>query len=198
MPKGVIDLTILSSPPKEAQPSTQFDLSLQVAIDTAEPHRLRQALMQICTGSKDATQLAQDILLVPVNRKKPAAEDKDGDKDDEDDEDDTDESESESSSDEQAAAAELAVNKLHGLKRMRPRIIRETAPITLDAEETEPDYDGDAWADHDENCHGTIDSEEMRQVYPEKFIYTCCDGDGTSEGCKTSRHVEKISKRMCY
>ncbi len=58
--------------------------------------------------------------------------------------------------------------------------------------DTEPDYD--MFVDHDEDCHGTIDSAEMREEFPENFKYTCCDQDGLSEGCKTGRHVE--SKAM--
>ena len=60
--------------------------------------------------------------------------------------------------------------------------------------------DDDAFADHDEDCHGPIDTPEMRDMYPECFIYTCCDQDGSSVGCKTGRHVESkaIYKRPRY
>ena len=57
------------------------------------------------------------------------------------------------------------------------------------SEEAEPD--DEAFADHDENCHGPIDSSENREAYPEYFIYTCCDQNMLSEGCKTGRHVEE-------
>lgn len=55
--------------------------------------------------------------------------------------------------------------------------------------ELEPDYE--MFVDHDENCHGTIDSSEMREEFPENFFYNCCDQDGLSKGCKTGRHVEE-------
>lgn len=55
--------------------------------------------------------------------------------------------------------------------------------------ELEPDYD--MFVDHDEDCHGTIDSAEMREDFPENFKYDCCDGDGLSKGCRTGRHVEE-------
>lgn len=56
---------------------------------------------------------------------------------------------------------------------------------------TEPD--DDMFVDHDEDCHGIIDSAEMREEFPESFVYTCCDQVGTSDGCHTGRHVEKAS-----
>lgn len=55
--------------------------------------------------------------------------------------------------------------------------------------ELEPDYE--MFVDHDEDCHGRIDSSDMREQFPENFMYTCCDEDGLSEGCKTGRHVEE-------
>lgn len=33
--------------------------------------------------------------------------------------------------------------------------------------EMEPDYEGDSWADHDEDCHGTINSNALRREYPD-------------------------------
>ena len=64
--------------------------------------------------------------------------------------------------------------------------------------ETEPDYD--MFVDHDEDCHGVIDSEEMREDFPENFKYTCCGQDGTSEGCRKGRHIEEkvMYKRARY
>ncbi|KXX77416.1 hypothetical protein MMYC01_206057 [Madurella mycetomatis] len=52
----------------------------------------------------------------------------------------------------------------------------------------EPDYDSEFWADHDENCHGVIDSDFCREEYPEGFIWSCCDKIGTEPGCRFSRH----------
>jgi hypothetical protein len=64
----------------------------------------------------------------------------------------------------------------------------------------EPDYESSFWADHDENCHGTIDTEDMREEYPEGFTWTCCDKLGTEEGCTLSRHqpMEGLSKRAKF
>ncbi|KLU90141.1 hypothetical protein MAPG_09107 [Magnaporthiopsis poae ATCC 64411] len=59
-----------------------------------------------------------------------------------------------------------------------------------------PDYDGDFWADHDEQCHGTIDSEWAREEFPEGFIWTCCEEVGAdAEGCQTGAHVPKSRKK---
>ncbi|KAF2145450.1 uncharacterized protein K452DRAFT_283800 [Aplosporella prunicola CBS 121167] len=50
-------------------------------------------------------------------------------------------------------------------------------------------YDGDDfWADHDEDCHGVIDTEEMRKMFPEGFMWDCCEVKGDEPGCKESRH----------
>lgn len=60
----------------------------------------------------------------------------------------------------------------------------------------EVDWDGDFWADHDERCHGTIDTPEMRKEYPEGFVWSCCDEPGDADGCKTSRHRPNRAKRV--
>lgn len=63
----------------------------------------------------------------------------------------------------------------------------------------EPDYEGDFWADHDENCHGTIDSDWARKEYPQGFIWTCCDELGDEdedEGCETGPHEPDLRKRV--
>ena len=54
--------------------------------------------------------------------------------------------------------------------------------------ELEVDDENDFWADHDEDCHGTIDTPEMREEYPEGFFWNCCDKPGTAEGCTRGRH----------
>ncbi|KAM6537641.1 hypothetical protein FALCPG4_003552 [Fusarium falciforme] len=54
--------------------------------------------------------------------------------------------------------------------------------------ELEVDYDGDFWADHDERCHGTIDTDEMREEFPDGFTWNCCDNTGSEKGCVTGRH----------
>ncbi|KAM0238129.1 hypothetical protein ACHAPO_004007 [Fusarium lateritium] len=54
--------------------------------------------------------------------------------------------------------------------------------------ELEADYDAHVWDDHDEDCHGTIDSEEMRKAHPEGFIWTCCNKGGLEAGCKLGKH----------
>ncbi|KAF2220970.1 hypothetical protein BDZ85DRAFT_283871 [Elsinoe ampelina] len=54
--------------------------------------------------------------------------------------------------------------------------------------ELEVDWDGDFWADHDEDCHGTIDTEDMREENPEGFKWDCCDEPGDAEGCQVGEH----------
>ena len=52
----------------------------------------------------------------------------------------------------------------------------------------EPDYESSQWDDHDENCHGRIDSDFCRSEYPEGFVWDCCNRAGTEDGCRMSRH----------
>ncbi|KAF2023583.1 hypothetical protein EK21DRAFT_80554 [Setomelanomma holmii] len=58
------------------------------------------------------------------------------------------------------------------------------------------DWDGDIWADHDELCHGTIDTIEMREKCPDGFVWDCCGKPGDALGCKTTRHRPNRAKRM--
>lgn len=60
----------------------------------------------------------------------------------------------------------------------------------------EVDDENDFWADHDEDCHGTIDTPEMREEYPEGFFWTCCDKLGTDEGCTRGRHRAAADTRV--
>ncbi|KAI4694380.1 hypothetical protein J4E81_006597 [Alternaria sp. BMP 2799] len=55
--------------------------------------------------------------------------------------------------------------------------------------------DEDFWTDHDEDCHGEIDTEEMREEYPEGFVWSCCKGYGDAKGCRTDPHEPRSAKR---
>ncbi|KAI6093631.1 hypothetical protein F4821DRAFT_2812 [Hypoxylon rubiginosum] len=62
----------------------------------------------------------------------------------------------------------------------------------------EVDYDNDFWADHDENCHGTIDTPEMREENPEGFEWDCCGKGGDTNGCKRGPHKATGAERGRY
>ncbi|RBR23563.1 uncharacterized protein FIESC28_03745 [Fusarium coffeatum] len=55
--------------------------------------------------------------------------------------------------------------------------------------ELEVDDEGDFWADHDENCHGEIDTDDMREECPDGFIWDCCNELGGSKGCTAGKHM---------
>jgi len=57
----------------------------------------------------------------------------------------------------------------------------------------EADYE--MFEDHDEECHGAIDSREMQDEFPENYIWSCCDGTGDTEGCTMGMHVEKGGRK---
>ncbi|KAF5023118.1 hypothetical protein F66182_4813 [Fusarium sp. NRRL 66182] len=50
------------------------------------------------------------------------------------------------------------------------------------------DDSNDFWADHDENCHGEIDTPEMREEMPDGFAWSCCGKLGGSKGCTKGKH----------
>lgn len=57
----------------------------------------------------------------------------------------------------------------------------------------ERDWDSPTWDEWDEDCHGIIDCKRNRKLYPQGFIWTCCDkkGSGQRDGCKIGRHKEE-------
>lgn len=60
----------------------------------------------------------------------------------------------------------------------------------------EVDDESDFWADHDEDCHGLIDTDEMRKDFPGGFRWDCCDAAGDAEeGCSYDRHEAFPAKR---
>ncbi|GAP87379.1 hypothetical protein SAMD00023353_2700310 [Rosellinia necatrix] len=62
----------------------------------------------------------------------------------------------------------------------------------------EEDSDSDVWADHDENCHGPIDTVENRMDFPEGFIWSCCQKLGHRRGCTKGRHSVASGQRGKY
>ncbi|CAF3584720.1 hypothetical protein FGSG_00785 [Fusarium graminearum PH-1] len=52
----------------------------------------------------------------------------------------------------------------------------------------EVDDSEDFWADHDENCHGEIDTPEMREEVPDGFRWSCCSKLGGTGGCTKGKH----------
>jgi len=41
--------------------------------------------------------------------------------------------------------------------------------------------------DHDEDCHGPMDTPVNRRDFPEGFTWSCCSEDGTDPGCEIGR-----------
>lgn len=74
-----------------------------------------------------------------------------------------------------------------------PHDIVRTCFLVLLAGELE--VNEEEFADHDENCHGPMDTPENRRDFPEGFTWTCCEADGASLGCEVSQHVSRNKKR---
>lgn len=53
----------------------------------------------------------------------------------------------------------------------------------------EVDYTAEIWDDHDENCHGPMDTDENISEWPEAFLWSCCKTSAIDDGCKTGRHI---------
>jgi hypothetical protein len=94
-----------------------------------------------------------------------------------------------------------ALGSAHGCKKGPGDGIDEmyaTSPEPeLDEEDThhpgelEVDYEGDVWADHDERCHGPIDTKTNRRENPDGFVWSCCGAQGTfAEGCSDTKDDE--------
>ncbi|PPQ76526.1 hypothetical protein CVT26_013361 [Gymnopilus dilepis] len=53
----------------------------------------------------------------------------------------------------------------------------------------------DGFEDWDEDVHGPMDTLENRRDYPDEFRWTCCDDDGTAEGCVRSQHKPAVARK---
>lgn len=54
------------------------------------------------------------------------------------------------------------------------------------------DWDGDFWADHDEDCHGRIDDLIDDPDMEGGFMWDCCEGELASEGCTEMEHSTDV------
>ncbi|KAI0360093.1 hypothetical protein OH77DRAFT_1419483 [Trametes cingulata] len=52
----------------------------------------------------------------------------------------------------------------------------------------ELDVDEEVFVDWDDWVHGPKDTEENRRQFPENFVWTCCEEDGTHPGCTEQEH----------
>ncbi|KAF4625133.1 hypothetical protein G7Y89_g13036 [Cudoniella acicularis] len=59
--------------------------------------------------------------------------------------------------------------------------------------EKEVDYEGDFWADHDEDCHDLIRDLEDDPDFAKGFMWTCCEKNGDDPGCKETRHKNAVN-----
>ncbi|KAF4436083.1 hypothetical protein F53441_13331 [Fusarium austroafricanum] len=62
-------------------------------------------------------------------------------------------------------------------------------PGDLDVDDEE-----DFWADHDEDCHGEINTVEMREEMPDGFRWSCCRKLGGRKGCTKGKHEADSAK----
>ncbi|EAT80976.1 hypothetical protein HBH56_164350 [Parastagonospora nodorum] len=189
-----------SSPPSKR---SSIDIqNLYNAIDSATPDRLRTLLKNLITTSPANFESIQGELMLQHGALKRAWSENDNDEDDEDDDDDSSEdsghdNESDNSDGQTDAPANRQRFEICEQCNEEYDVLHNNKKSCQWHEgEQEVDWDGDFWADHDERCHGTIDTPEMRKEHPEGFVWDCCDEPGDAAGCKTSRHRPNRAKRV--
>lgn len=145
--------------------------ALLSAIDSAHLDRVRKVLREICTESPAAFDLACGKLLIQ---------------------------------DDQRAGSSTKRKREPAQRRyetcMQCKAEYDTTHNPKDAcrwheGETEPDFDGDFWTDHDEDIHGIIDSDFCRKEYPEGFMWNCCGKPGDAKGCMVDVHRPQTAKK---
>lgn len=52
------------------------------------------------------------------------------------------------------------------------------------------DYDSDCWADHDERCHGRLETLVNDPTYVDGCMWDCCKEPIDEPGCTLSMHAE--------
>ncbi|KEQ97235.1 hypothetical protein AUEXF2481DRAFT_27499 [Aureobasidium subglaciale EXF-2481] len=148
-------------------PSAELDH----AIDHTLLSRLQSLLKQVCDASPEARALVEEELLAAESTTVIDLTDDD----------------------------DIPTQATNGVKRSRYAICeqcKEEFDITENDDEAcqhhtgelEVDWDGDFWADHDEEIHGTIDLD-LADEYPQGFMWECCNELGDSEGCETGPHI---------
>ncbi|OJJ50605.1 hypothetical protein ASPZODRAFT_126497 [Penicilliopsis zonata CBS 506.65] len=174
---------------------------LTQAIYDAPESRLKTILRDLCIQLPAAREAVARHLLVTEDRIKEKADSSD---DDGSEDEDSEESDDSDESREPEVKPQTPVKM--GSKRLRPRYgicenCDEEFDLTTNSkrscryhpEYSEPDYD--YFVDHDEAIHGIIDSPDMREEYPEGYIYPCCNRRGDEEPCTRDWHIDASSKR---
>ncbi|RDB26004.1 hypothetical protein Hypma_006398 [Hypsizygus marmoreus] len=59
----------------------------------------------------------------------------------------------------------------------------------------ELEVDEEGFPDHDEDCHGPMDTPENRRNFPENFTWTCCGWTSSSEGCVHGVHKAAVARK---
>ncbi|KAJ5025211.1 hypothetical protein J3E72DRAFT_386423 [Bipolaris maydis] len=172
-----------------SQHSSEETQNLYNAIDSATRERVCALLKHLSTTSPSNFAYVQgELMLRPGTLKRARSEDQD----EEDDVSGSDYSDEQSHAPARRQRFEICeqCNKEYDV------LHNEKKSCEWHSGDLEPDYENDFWADHDEDCHGIIDTPEMREDYPEGFMWTCCNKLGDAPGCKQTRHHPNRAKRV--
>ncbi|KAH8425137.1 uncharacterized protein LDX57_002886 [Aspergillus melleus] len=185
-----------ATPERNSAPEHDPMDDLNHAIDSTSSDMLRSILVAVCKTDPSVRQTLADLLLVSVHQvpnvpsgipasdygsadeeeKQPAKSEKPGDQ-----------------------------QQTTGSKRSLPRYATcascgkefDVTENTKNSCTYHPDGgypNPDFFFDHDEDCHGPMDSDENRKEFPEAFIYECCKESGI-DPCTTGWHREAQPKR---
>ncbi|KAI9738722.1 MAG: hypothetical protein M1834_008227 [Cirrosporium novae-zelandiae] len=131
--------------------------SLHAAIFSATPDRLRSTLLQICNQSPATAALVSDKLLINEGN---------------------------------GGRVKRKQSRYEVCKNCNREFSAEKnfdGACLWHPGKKEPDFSGDFWADHDEECHGNI--SDLADEFPEGFRYTCCNQLGISLACQNGLHI---------
>ncbi|EMD94608.1 hypothetical protein COCC4DRAFT_75017 [Bipolaris maydis ATCC 48331] len=179
----------MASSDAHSQRSSEETQNLYNVIDSATPERVRALLKHLSTTSPaNFAYIQGELMLRPGALKRARSEEQDKEDDD------TESDYSDEQTDAPVRRPRFDICEQCGEEY--DVLHNEKKSCQWHEGELEVDYEGDFWADHDERCHGTIDTQDMREVYPEGFIWSCCDELGTEPGCKETRHRPNRAKRV--
>jgi len=170
---------------------------LNDVIDSTTPDRLRALLKGLSKRTSDNWAHIQSELMVPPGTLKRAWSEKDKDDDDEECEGYIGHAESDYSDEQtEAPASRQRFEICKQCNREYDVLLNDKKSCIWHSDILIEDYDHDLWADHDERCHGPVDTPENRRNHPEGFIWQCCEEQGNVKGCETSRHRPNRAKRV--
>ncbi|KAK8192840.1 uncharacterized protein BKA78DRAFT_367860 [Phyllosticta capitalensis] len=150
--------------PSKASSTARPSKALIKAIGRADLDRLRTVLHHICQNSEEANEsVEEDLLMTDLNVGKSGR-----------------------------MKVKRQFSRYEECLRCRSEFdVTENDDLACTYHYGSLDVWDDFWADHDEDVHGTIDTDKMRENFPDGFVYSCCGESANANGCVYGRHEEE-------